>query len=135
MDLIHPLAQPYTERYTTPDDALLHELFQYTIQHHPRAHMISGPQQGRFLEMLSLMLQPQRILEIGTFTGYSALCLAKGLAQGGKLHTVELRESDAATAKGFFDRSPFAEHIILHIGNALEIVGRLEETWDLVFID
>lgn len=135
MDLTHPLAQQYAERYTSPDDALLHEVFQYTIQHHPHAHMISGHLQGKFLEMVSCMLRPQRILEIGTFTGYSALCLAKGLQPGGKLHTIELREDDAATAQGFFNRSPYKEHIILHIGNALEIVGQLEETWDLVFID
>ena len=135
MELVHPLAQQYAERYTTPDDALLHELFQYTIASHPKAHMISGPQQGRFLEMVSCMLRPRRILEIGTFTGYSALCLAKGLTDDGRLHTVELRESDAATAQTFFNRSAFREHIILHIGQALEIVGQLDETWDLVFID
>jgi caffeoyl-CoA O-methyltransferase len=135
MDLTHPLAQQYAERYTSPDDPLLHEVFQYTIAHHPKAHMISGPLQGRFLEMVSCMLRPQRILEIGTFTGYSALCLAKGLMPDGRLHTIELREDDAATAKGYFDRSPHKEHIILHIGDALEIIGQLNETWDLVFID
>lgn len=135
MDLIHPLVQRYAERYSTPDDALLHEVFQYTITHHPKAHMISGPLQGRFLEMVSCMLRPQHILEIGTFTGYSALCLAKGLPPGGKLHTIELREDDAATARGFFNRSPYREHIISHTGNALEIVGALNGTWDLVFID
>jgi caffeoyl-CoA O-methyltransferase len=135
MELINPLVQQYAERYTTPDNPLLEEVFQYTITHHAHANMISGHVQGRFLEMVSCMLRPQRILEIGTFTGYSALCLAQGLPPGGKLHTIELRTDDAATAKGFFDRSPFKEHIILHIGNALEIVGGLDETWDLVFID
>jgi predicted O-methyltransferase YrrM len=97
--------------------------------------MISGHLQGRFLEMISCMMRPQRILEIGTFTGYSALCLAKGLQPGGKLHTIELREDDAATARRFFNRSPYGEHIILHIGSALDIIGELDETWDLVFID
>lgn len=135
MDLIHPQVQQYAERYTSPDDALPDEVFQYTIQHHPHAHMISGHLQGKFLEMVSCMLQPQKILEIGTFTGYSALCLAKGLQPVGKLHTIELREEDAATAQSFFNRSSFSQHIILHIGNALEIIGQLEETWDLVFID
>ena len=90
---------------------------------------------GKFLEMVSRMLNPKRILEIGTFTGYSALCLAKGLGKDGFLHTLELREDDAATAKSYFDRSIFKEQIILHIGDALKIIGELKETWDLVFID
>jgi predicted O-methyltransferase YrrM len=81
------------------------------------------------------MVKPRRILEIGTFTGYSALCLAKGLTGDGLLHTIELREDDAATARNFFDRSLFSPRIILHTGNALEVVPVLNETWDLVFID
>jgi predicted O-methyltransferase YrrM len=135
MDLIHPLVQQYAERYTSADDALLNEVFQYTITNHPKAQMISGHLQGKFLEMISCALRPLRILEIGTFTGYSALCLAKGLQEGGVLHTIELRSDDAATAQGFFNRSSFKEHIILHIGNALERIGELDEIWDLVFID
>jgi caffeoyl-CoA O-methyltransferase len=135
MDLINPLVQQYAERHTTPHDALLNEVFQYTITHHAHAHMISGHLQGKFLEMVSCMLRPLRILEIGTFTGYSALCLAKGLQPGGQLHTIELREDDATTAQSFFNHSAFSQHIILHIGNALEIIGQLNETWDLVFID
>jgi predicted O-methyltransferase YrrM len=110
-------------------------VLQYTLAHHPKAHMVSGHLQGAFLQMVSCMQRPLRILEIGTFTGYSALCLAKGLQPGGKLHTIEVREDDATTAQGFFNRSPYREHIILHIGNALEIIGELEESWDLVFID
>ena len=135
MELTPPLVQQYAERYTSAHDVLLEEVFQYTIAHHPKAHMISGRLQGKFLEMISCALAPKRILEIGTFTGYSALCLAKGLQEGGKLHTLELRKEDAATAQAFFNRSPFKEHIILHIGNALDSIGELEETWDLVFID
>lgn len=97
--------------------------------------MLSGHLQGKFLEMASCMLQPQRILEIGTFTGYSALCLAKGLSEDGRLHTIELREEDAKTAKNFFNQSAYAGKIILHTGNALSIIPQLTETWDLVFID
>ena len=97
--------------------------------------MLSGHLQGKFLELASHMLRPRRILEIGTFTGYSALCLAKGLTEDGLLHSIELREADAAIARGFFDRSPLGKKIILHQGNALEVIPRLEETWDLVFID
>jgi len=97
--------------------------------------MLSGHLQGKFLEMASMMIRPRRILEIGTFTGYSALCLAKGLTDDGQLHTIELRENDAATAKGFFERSVYKEKIILHTGDAKKIVPILEETFDLVFID
>jgi len=135
MEIVHPQAQAYSEKYTTPEDNLLHEIADYTYTQHEHAHMLSGHLQGKFLEMISCMLRPQRILEIGTFTGYSALCLARGLQPEGKLHTVELREVDAARAQTYFDRSIFKEQIILHIGNALDIVGELGEQWDLVFID
>jgi predicted O-methyltransferase YrrM len=114
---------------------LLKEVADFTRAHHPEHNMLSGHLQGKFLEMASCMLQPQRILEIGTFTGYSALCLAKGLSEDGRLHTIELREEDAKTAKNFFNQSAYAGKIILHTGNALSIIPQLTETWDLVFID
>ena len=135
MELINSLAQQYCEKYTSAEDALLNEVADFTYQHHAHSHMLSGHLQGKFLEMVSCMVQPRRVLEIGTFTGYSALCLAKGLTKEGQLHTIELREEDAATAKQYFDRSFFKEKIILHVGDALEIVGEINETWDLVFID
>jgi predicted O-methyltransferase YrrM len=135
MELFHPLLESYIHKYTTPDDELLKEVHEYTIKNHPKHHMISGPLQGRLLTMVSQMIQPKRILEIGTFTGYSALCLAKGLVGDGFLHTIEVREADAAVAKSFFDRSFFHQKIILHIGDALQIVGEINELWDLVFID
>jgi caffeoyl-CoA O-methyltransferase len=135
MELVNPLVQQYADRYTSPEDALLAEVAEYTRVHHPKSHMLSGHLQGKLLEAVSWMMRPQRILEIGTFTGYSALCLAKGLADNGYLHTIELRKDDAATAKGFFDRSFYKERIILHIGEALPIIGELTESWDLVFID
>ena len=97
--------------------------------------MLSGHLQGKVLEMISCMIRPQRVLEIGTFTGYSALSLAKGLTDDGLLHTIELRDADAAKAKTFFNRSSFASKIILHTGNALDIIPSLNESWDLVFID
>lgn len=105
------------------------------MQYHPEAVMLSGHLQGKVLEMVSYMIQPRRILEIGTFTGYSALCLAKGLTEDGQLHTIEMREADAQKARSFFDRSVYASHIISHTGNALDIIPKLEENWDLVFID
>ncbi len=135
MDLIAPFVNQYAEKYTSAEDFLLKEINEFTAKHHPEQHMLSGHLQGKLLEMVSCMIRPERILEIGTFTGYSALCLAKGLAQNGKLHTIELREADARVARSYFDRSDYAEQIISHVGNALEILPGLEESWDLVFID
>lgn len=135
MELHNPLVEQYAERYTSEEEALIHEVASFTYAHHPKAHMLSGKMQGKFLEMISCMMRPGRILEIGTFTGYSALCLAKGLAEDGELHTIELREADAATARGYFNRSEARMKINLHIGDAARIIGEREETWDLVFID
>jgi caffeoyl-CoA O-methyltransferase len=135
MDITDPLAQEYSEKYTSAEDELLKEVALNTYRDHPHSHMLSGHLQGKLLEMLSQMMQPMRILEIGTFTGYSALCLAKGLHREGFLHTIELRKEDAATAKAYFDRSAYRDKIILHIGEASGIIGELDQTWDLVFID
>ena len=135
LDLVNPLVQEYAEKFSSPEDVLLHEIAVYTTTNHPEHHMLSGHLQGKFLEMASMMIKPRRILEIGTFTGYSALCLAKGLTDDGLLHTIELRENDAATAKRFFDRSTYKEKIILHTGDAKKIVSELDESFDLVFID
>jgi predicted O-methyltransferase YrrM len=135
LEIIDPLAQAYASQFTSPEDALLQEISAATQAAHPHAHMLSGHVQGKFLEMISCLLQPRRILEIGTFTGYSALCLAKGLLKDGKIHTIELRDEDASVARANFNRSIDAEKIILHVGNALSIIPGLNETWDLVFID
>lgn len=135
VDIINPLAQAYAERYSSPEPALLREIADYTNTHHAHPHMLSGHLQGRFLELISSLQRPRRILEIGTFTGYSALCLAGGLVEGGQLHTIELREEDADLAEGYFRRANMQDRIILHRGNALEIIPALKEDWDLVFID
>jgi predicted O-methyltransferase YrrM len=135
MELIDPLVQAYVEKYSSKQGPLLDEIEAYTMSHHPHAHMLSGYLQGRFLAMMSQLLQPRRILEIGTFMGYSALCLAEGLRAEGRLHTVELRDEDADRAEGYFRRSNHADRIILHRGNALGIIPTLDESWDIVFID
>lgn len=135
MELINPLVQAYAEKFSSPEDPLLSEVAAYTANNHPEQHMLSGHLQGKLLEMVSHMIRPKKILEIGTFTGYSALCLAKGLQPDGMLHTVELREKDAATAQAFFDRSENRSKIKLHVGSAKDIIPTLNETWDLVFID
>jgi predicted O-methyltransferase YrrM len=135
MELIHPLAEQYAANITSPDDALLGEIQEHTVQHHPHAHMLSSPVQGKFLSFISTILQPKYVLEIGTFTGYSALCLAQGLQPDGELHTLELREEDANTARINFSRSELNKKIHLHTGNAMEIIPSLPFVWDMVFID
>ena len=135
LDLIHPLVQAYAEQFTSSEDGLLQDVNRQTREQHPQSHMLSGPVQGKFLELVSTMLQPHRVLEIGTFTGYSALCLAKGLAPNGILHTIECRQEEAVKAQENFNRSDNGQKIQLHTGNALEIIPQLPETWDLIFID
>lgn len=131
----NPNANTYAEQHTSPLPPLLAELLQYTLDHHPEKHMVSGHLQGQLLRFISSLLRPSRILEIGTFTGFSALCLADGLAANGKLYTLELRHEDAATARSFFARSAKAAQIISLTGNAPDLIPQLTETWDLVFID
>ncbi|HUB62658.1 MAG TPA: class I SAM-dependent methyltransferase [Puia sp.] len=135
MEMIEPLAQAYAERYSSAVAPLLDEIAAYTAAHHPEAHMLSGPLQGKFLEIVSRLVRPRRVLEIGTFMGYSALCLASGLAEDGRLHTIELRDEDADLAEGNFRAANRQDRIILHRGNALAIIPSLHEVWDLVFID
>jgi caffeoyl-CoA O-methyltransferase len=127
--------EEYSIAFSSPLSSLLQQVLDHTVANHPHHHMISGQEQGLFLQFISLMQRPRRILEIGTFTGFSALCLAEGLTADGELHTLELRPDDAATAQGFFNQSPLAGKIKLHIGRAQEIIPTLKETWDLVFID
>jgi predicted O-methyltransferase YrrM len=134
-DIVNLLAEQYAAAFTTPEDELLQKIAEETINAHPQAHMLSGQVQGRFLKTMSSLLCPSRILEIGTFTGYSALCLAAGLAGDGQLHTIELRKEDAATAAAYFQASSLKDKIRLHIGDAKAIINTLNEVWDLVFID
>lgn len=133
--LISTDAERYAAFFSSPAGALLDELERSTRDSHPFAHMLSGHVAGRLLSMLSKMLSPRRILEVGTFTGYSALCLAEGLRADGILHTLELRTEDAGTAASFFTRSAYADRIRLHVGEALRIIPTLGEEWDLVFLD
>ena len=135
MEFSFEAANNYCLQHSSSTAELLEEIHAFTYQHHTEPHMLSGALQGKFLSMISHMVQPKRILEIGTFTGYSALCLAEGLAPGGALHTIEKREDDAKIAKGFFDRSPFSQQIIQHTGDGHEIIHTINEEWDLIFID
>ena len=135
IELINAAAEQYAELFTTDEDELLQTINDYTQKNHPQAHMLSGKVQGQLLAVISQLLQPIRILEVGTFTGYSALCLAKGLQPGGKLFTIELREQDATIAQSFFNKSLQASQIVQLTGNAIDIIPTLQEIWDIVFID
>lgn len=135
IELISAEVENYAAFYTSAEDQLLAEISQYTIINHPHHHMLSGSVQGMLLQTLSCLLKPKYILEIGTFTGYSALCLAKGLQADGKLHTIELREADANIARGFFSKSLYNNKIVLHEGNALNIIPTLTNQWDMIFLD
>lgn len=135
MDIISSVAWHYALQYSSGQDPLLQEVEQYTQQHHSEAHMLSGSLQGQFLSLFSRLLRPTAVLEIGTFTGYSALCLAAGLHPDGQLHTIELREQEATIARHFFDRSAYARQLHLHQGDARQVLPALSLVWDLVFID
>ncbi len=135
MLLVNELAEKYAEQFTSSQAELLENIYEQTIAGHSHAHMLSSRLQGKFLSFISSMLQPKHILEIGTFTGYSALCLAQGLKEDGELHTIELREADAEVAKANFKISDYADKIFLHLGNAQDIIPSLSYTWDIVFID
>jgi len=135
MEIVNPLAEQYADEISSNNDALLNLIFEETCAKHPKAHMLSGKVQGQFLSFLSEIISPKYILEIGTFTGYSAICLAKGLQNDGELHTIELREADAITAQAYFNHSKQVKQIHLHQGDALEIIPKLPYKWDIVFID
>ena len=133
--ILSPEAEAYAQAFTSVEEGLLQEIAQFTTLQHPHAHMLSGQVQGKFLSFLSTIMRPVYVLEIGTFTGYSALCLAEGLQPDGELHTIECREEDATTARNYFSKSHRNHQIHLHIGNATEIIPSLEYKWDLIFID
>ncbi len=125
----------YCQDHTTPPDPILHALERYTHLHTLNPQMLSGPLQGRLLTLLSQLLAPKRILEVGTFTGYSGLCLAKGLSEGGVLHTIEANDELVGMIQAFAQQAGLSRQIVLHIGDAAEIIPSLEETFDLIFLD
>lgn len=127
--------EQYVETMSSPEDALLRELERETYLRVINPRMISGHIQGKFMEMLVRMIRPRRILEIGTFTGYSALCMAAGLDDGGIIDTCEIDDELEEMIRSFFDRSQHGGKIRLHIGSALEIAPTLGERYDLVFMD
>src|SRR3954468_9658037 len=135
MDIIDPRIENYVERLTSPHEELLTELSDETARELGSPQMLTGPVAGRFLEMLVWFGQPKRVLEIGTFSGHSALAMAAALPEGGRIDACEIDPDRAAFAQRYFDRSPHGSRITLHVGPALETLGRLEGEFDLVFID
>ena len=135
MDFINPLANDYTQAYSNATPSYLKSLFEDTLATHEHGHLQSSWTQGGFLSFISKMLAPTHILEIGSFTGFSALCLAEGLTNNGELHTIELREEDAQKAKAAFDINSRSKQLHIHVGDAKEIIPTLNKKWDLVFID
>ena len=121
--------------HTRPEDPVLEDLYRQTNIRFVNPNMATGHLQGKFLEMISMMLRPENILEIGTFTGYSAICLSKGLKPGGKLMTIELNDELTAFAHSFFCRVGAESKITQFTGNAQEIIPGLDLMFDLVFID
>ncbi len=135
MEIVNSEIQKYAEEYTSDESALLVELRTKTYAERADKAMLSGFYQGRLLAMLSKMVQPKRVLEIGTFMGYSALCLAEGLSEDGKLFTLDVEPETNLIAKEFWKKSDLGGKIESFLGNAAEIIPNLNETFDLVFID
>src|SRR3954463_16274241 len=120
-EIISPGAENYIARHTSAEDELLRIINHETVETHSQAHMLSGHVQGQLLSFFSKIISPKYILEIGTFTGYSALCMLKGLSDEGELHTIEIREDDAQTALKYFNASKGNNRIRLHVGDARTI--------------
>ena len=125
----------YLLDHTSEEDELLKKLERDTFLNVLRPRMLSGHLQGKMLEMFSRMINPKFILEIGTYTGYSAICLAKGLQKEGQLHTIEINDELESFASNYFEKSGFRKQIIQHIGDGREIIPQLDFAFDLIFID
>jgi predicted O-methyltransferase YrrM len=125
----------YIETFSTPEDPVLEDLYRQTHIRFINPNMISGHLQGKFLEFISFMIKPENILEIGTFTGYSAICLSKGLRPGGKLITIELNDELTSFAHSYFCRAGVESKITQLIGKAQDIIPGLDLMFDIVFID
>lgn len=133
-DAMNPLDR-YVELHSDPEEELLRELDRRTHLQVVAPRMLSGHIQGKLLELLVRMIRPRKVLEIGTFTGYSALSMAAGLEAGATIDTIEVDDELQPFAQSYFDRSPHGAKIRLHIGSALDLIPQLGETYDLVFID
>lgn len=135
MDFLPQEIEEYVAKHTEKEPAILAELNHETWEKVLIPRMLSGHIQGRVLSMLSHMIKPKNILEIGTYTGYSALCFAEGLQNDGKIHTIDINEELETMVNAYIEKSNLKDTIINHIGNAIEIIPTLSEEFDIVFID
>lgn len=135
MTLLPEIIETYIEQHSTAESHTLAALNRETHLKVLMPRMLSGQVQGMFLQLLSHAIQPQNILEIGTYTGYSAICLAQGLQANGRLHTIDINEELYDLQQKYFEQAGLGQQIIPYIGNALDIIPTLDETFDLVFID
>lgn len=135
MEFIPPEIERYCLAHTAGESDLLRKINRDTHAEVLMPRMVSGHLQGRFLAMVSQMMRPDRILEIGTYTGYSALCLAEGLADEGKIVTIDINEELETRVRSYFSQSPFGSKIDYRIGNAAHVIPTLNDMFDLVFID
>jgi caffeoyl-CoA O-methyltransferase len=135
VDIVPESIERYAEEHTSPPEPLLAELAQETHATLESPQMLTGTVEGRFLELLVYASGARRVLELGTYSGYSALSMAAGLPPGGRIDTCELDENRAAVARRYIEQSPYADRIEIHLGPALETIARLEGEFDFVFID
>ena len=135
MDFIPPDLAQYAEAHTSPEPETLRQLNRETHAKVLSPRMLSGHLQGRVLALLSHLLRPMRVLEIGTYTGYSALCLAEGLAEGGKVITLDVNEELERMVRSYVEKAGMADRVDFRIGHAADLIPQLDETFDLVFID
>ncbi|MBD1398370.1 O-methyltransferase [Pontibacter sp. JH31] len=135
MEFIDEDLQHYAEDHTSAESELLHKINRQTHLNVMKPRMLSGHLQGRLLSMFSHMIRPKQILEVGTYTGYSALCLAEGLQEDGTLHTIDINEELEDIVRGYIAEAGLTESVKYYLGNALEIIPAIDATFDLVFID
>lgn len=127
--------EKYILEISTPEDEILNELYRKTHTSVINPNMISGHLQGKLLEMLVRMIKPSLVLEIGTYTGYSAISMARALPEGSVLHTIEINDELEDICREYFNKAGLADKIVLHIGDALDIMNRLDLSFDMIFID
>ena len=135
MDFLSSEIENYSLSHTSEENDLLKDLNRQTHVQVLQPRMLSGHLQGRILSMFSHMIRPSRVLEIGTYTGYSALCIAEGISENGKIITIDSNKELEPFTRTYFSKSKFNNQIEFIVGNALNVIPQLEETWDLVFID
>jgi caffeoyl-CoA O-methyltransferase len=135
MEFLNDAIQAYLEQHCEAEAELLKHINRETHLKVPIPRMLSGHYQGRVLSMLSKMVSPRRILEVGTYTGYATLCLAEGLSKEGIIHTIDVNEELEERVRAYFEKSEFGSQIKYHIGKAAEIIPTLEESYNLIFID